>query len=280
MGAFGIIPARAGFTNCKPCVLEEIGDHPRSRGVYNPRPRTSPVNGGSSPLARGLPADTDWYGAEHRIIPARAGFTCLSCDVVLGEWDHPRSRGVYCNTTVEFRNTPGSSPLARGLPSTVSGASSTYRIIPARAGFTFCLLSSFHRIIPARAGFTTNNLKRQRTLKDHPRSRGVYWHVCLIPWGYRGSSPLARGLQKTTNQRLCRRRIIPARAGFTFDFIIGLIAWSDHPRSRGVYLAGLVVPSRLKGSSPLARGLHTTEELDLTGRRIIPARAGFTDRSA
>ncbi len=51
----------------------------------------------------------------------------------------------------------GSSPLARGL------------------------LMSKHvheyedRIIPARAGFTPSCLASEARLRDHPRSRGVYW---------------------------------------------------------------------------------------------------------
>ena len=50
----------------------------------------------------------------------------------------------------------------------------------------------------------------------------------------------------------------------------------DHPRSRGVYTVFRLIFEIIKGSSPLARGLHPllsrTERLD----RIIPARAGFT----
>ena len=91
----GIIPARAGFTRG---VVRSGGgeaDHPRSRGVYDPRVEIGDLLAGSSPLARGLP----WLFAEAtetaRIIPARAGFTQLE------PWrrstlpDHPRSRGVY-----------------------------------------------------------------------------------------------------------------------------------------------------------------------------------------
>ena len=50
----------------------------------------------------------------------------------------------------------------------------------------------------------------------------------------------------------------------------------DHPRSRGVYLPDDVSLKGLMGSSPLARGLLEDWLRDYYGRRIIPARAGFT----
>ena len=54
----------------------------------------------------------------------------------------------------------------------------------------------------------------------------------------------------------------------------------DHPRSRGVYAAAAGAKTPTDGSSPLARGLpHRERDLRL-GQRIIPARAGFTSRSA
>ena len=77
-------------------------------------------------------------------------------------------------------------------------------------------------------------------MRDHPRSRGVYLRVDAS--GLRGS------------------RIIPARAGFTKDSAGKALIRRDHPRSRGVYLEvfdGAIAPD---GSSPLARGLHVTEE--------------------
>ena len=50
----------------------------------------------------------------------------------------------------------------------------------------------------------------------------------------------------------------------------------DHPRSRGVYPAGVPDRPRRYGSSPLARGLRDTARPTHRHRRIIPARAGFT----
>ena len=70
-------------------------DHPRSRGVYAARffqPRT---DGGSSPLARGLPDSPPETIYDDRIIPARAGFTLARLTGRTRAKDHPRSRGVY-----------------------------------------------------------------------------------------------------------------------------------------------------------------------------------------
>ena len=55
---------------------------------------------------------------------------------------------------------------------------------------------------------------------------------------------------------------------------------ADHPRSRGVYMSATVRRMRGVGSSPLARGLpgRGVEPPGIHG--IIPARAGFTARTA
>ena len=52
--AFGIIPARAGFTLAAFYACADLADHPRSRGVYCVRSFRVFVFVGSSPLARGL----------------------------------------------------------------------------------------------------------------------------------------------------------------------------------------------------------------------------------
>ena len=173
----GIIPARAGFTMCGSAATAPSPDHPRSRGVYDP------INGG--------------VGLHVRIIPARAGFTDPPGPPLGGPRDHPRSRGVYCICRSTVMVPAGSSPLARGLP--------RQEPTPARpAG-----------IIPARAGFTLGAQLRRRLLRDHPRSRGVYGVLHVRRWLDGGSSPLARGLQQGPRHHRPRRRIIPARAGFT-----------------------------------------------------------------
>ena len=52
---------------------------------------------------------------------------------------------------------------------------------------------------------------------------------------------------------------------------------SDHPRSRGVYEAAELGGARIWGSSPLARGLPRVPWAFWVEKRIIPARAGFTE---
>ena len=134
--------------------------------------------------------------------------------------------------------TAGSSPLARGLLKNFQGRGVQWRIIPARAGFTFRSPSFTH-------------LRR-----DHPRSRGVYCDPLLSEIAADGSSPLARGLRVPLEGPWGPGGIIPARAGFTCEGSMWVRSYPDHPRSRGVYafLASFAVVSA--GSSPLARGLR------------------------
>ena len=152
----------------------------------------------------------------------------------------------------------GSSPLARGLPVPTGDTTD-------RSG-----------IIPARAGFTSTTTGPTPADSDHPRSRGVYPQRAFVGRIGSGSSPLARGLLCPASHKLTLARIIPARAGFTSLSFAFSAEFSDHPRSRGVYFDGLLRIRRLRGSSPLARGLPFTIFDCGLGHRIIPARAGFT----
>ena len=173
------------------------GDHPRSRGVYHGFPHICPDKQGSSPLARGL--HNKLYNSElvERIIPARAGFTRLNDEFVEKNRDHPRSRGVYLMRWSIGDILMGSSPLARGLPDSLHVLGREPRIIPARAGFTWCTAQSFW------------------LTWDHPRSRGVYASSGRRVPVSQGSSPLARGLLRRRRRVTGHVRIIPARAGFT-----------------------------------------------------------------
>ena len=158
----GIIPARAGFTRMGRSIQSHAGDHPRSRGVYHAPSQRASDFAGSSPLARGLLFMHMFQITNHRIIPARAGFTRGGLCVVSHVSDHPRSRGVYRDRPVRAAMSVGSSPLARGL---------RYddRRGPCRA-----------RIIPARAGFTRSSRSPPTRASDHPRSRGVYTGMTII----------------------------------------------------------------------------------------------------
>ena len=277
----GIIPARAGFTRRRFSASSGVGDHPRSRGVYEPlrlgvadavvdHPRSRGVyrninseiqeTGGSSPLARGLLHRVQLLSERPRIIPARAGFTCRARSPTHYPQDHPRSRGVYHSRRPASMRHLGSSPLARGL----------LNVRPLR--------SRKNRIIPARAGFTTRLSVRSCTPTDHPRSRGVYQAETRGVVAAAGSSPLARGLLGGTPVPGMGDRIIPARAGFTRHRVCGHVEWGDHPRSRGVYLSLSAFWLPRNGSSPLARGLRRNNLPVVQEVGIIPARAGFTPR--
>ena len=154
----------------------------------------------------------------------------------------------------------GSSPLARGLLREALDLEARGRIIPARAGFT--------------------HLRRRATddLPDHPHSRGVYAEYYKSSDGKVGSSPLARGLREGRFPDDGSPGIIPARAGFTLKSDHGYPAFTDHPRSRGVYRPPRTAGRRFSGSSPLARGLPMAQARLPESDRIIPARAGFTRR--
>ena len=274
-----IIPARAGFTPRNVGPRQTGRDHPRSRGVYHRRRLRCARRRGSSPLARGLPPPVRRHGRLVGIIPARAGFTTVGKGDRVSPGDHPRSRGVYKNQASVPALPGGSSPLARGLPSSPRTTSTPPRIIPARAGFTGSparSCRSFPWIIPARAGFTTEPASSTSPHADHPRSRGVYRTSGQISSKPPGSSPLARGLLLGYVWEDGESGIIPARAGFTPGGLGGPREPRDHPRSRGVYLCvrGPCPPG--EGSSPLARGLPLDESGRLDPVRIIPARAGFT----
>ena len=254
-----IIPARAGFTRTRTDAEPTAWDHPRSRGVYKHRSFLCPSRVGSSPLARGLPIRAPPPGKRVGIIPARAGFTAAPLFCADSLADHPRSRGVYDSLALELGDQVGSSPLARGL----QGCSRP--------------LNCWAGIIPARAGFTVRPGSSDGSGEDHPRSRGVYSFVPSDVEVLSGSSPLARGLLDVGLFLCVRRRIIPARAGFTMTNLKNSYGRSDHPRSRGVYCVAVRVSDGAPGSSPLARGLHLQILEELRKWGIIPARAGFTD---
>ncbi len=233
----GIIPARAGFTSPLALFYRGGADHPRTRGVYRDIVGDLAGMAGSSPHARGLPATVISVTATRRIIPARAGFTLASGSPPAGPRDHPRTRGVYRVRELGDASVPGSSPHARGLLRLDVVIVAKARIIPARAGFTWSV-----RIMALR-------------LRDHPRTRGVYVSADVASRDADGSSPHARGLHEHVSYVFDRKRIIPARAGFTGCGARPGSRSGDHPRTRGVYGAWLGADPDADGSSPHARGL-------------------------
>ena len=253
-----IIPARAGFTWRRRGRRRRWRDHPRSRGVYGRSSIFRTAATGSSPLARGLHLPRERAGPLDGIIPARAGFTFTILGDGIFDRDHPRSRGVYLSLRGLVGARMGSSPLARGLLARGLGED--------REG----------GIIPARAGFTLSRARACAWVRDHPRSRGVYYWCMTALQVPSGSSPLARGLLNAGLHVIERGRIIPARAGFTPPPTPPSTPPRDHPRSRGVYDPCRQALTAANGSSPLARGLPAGPAENRLVPGIIPARAGFT----
>ena len=90
-----ITPACAGNTHR--LVEQESGlkDHPRLRGEYKSTKQKAVEDGGSPPLARGIP-DTQFERlVSWGITPACAGNTKRSVEIQNMSRDHPRLRGEY-----------------------------------------------------------------------------------------------------------------------------------------------------------------------------------------
>ena len=152
-----IIPALAGNTVPQRFILWKDGDHPRSRGEYDPPARMLRRRSGSSPLSRGILVVLGLQRQQRRIIPALAGNTRSYVACCRRTGDHPRSRGEYEFNQVWRNAMTGSSPLSRGIQPRGRGA------------------TTFPRIIPALAGNTFAGVRRRGWGGDHPRSRGEYW---------------------------------------------------------------------------------------------------------
>ena len=179
-----------------------------------------------------------------------------------GMADPPCSRGEYASVATTQRYLAGSSPLSRGIHRGPLSDHSFLGIIPALAGNTHCRVSC-----PA-------------TAPDHPRSRGEYAHWMVCPGRYRGSSPLSRGIPRSSAAIRSRDGIIPALAGNTCIATSTKSVIRDHPRSRGEYGGMYRFSMMLHGSSPLSRGIHPRDLPTSQGRRIIPALAGNTPKAS
>ena len=191
-----LIPARAGSTP-RHQGDSAPGAHPRSRGEHPGSSRTSFLRAGSSPLARGALARHAVVRRRDRLIPARAGSTFREADAARRHGAHPRSRGEHSMICPRVGWSRGSSPLARGAQAEADLQRGRGRLIPARAGSTFCRSSS------------------SRLARAHPRSRGEHMNFTGRTDWVAGSSPLARGAPFVRRGLGGWRGLIPARAGST-----------------------------------------------------------------
>ena len=217
---------------------------------------------GSSPLSRGILAAGRGSRRTARIIPALAGNTGSGSSRPNRGWDHPRSRGECGVPAPITPGSAGSSPLSRGILRTGRPSSWARGIIPALAGNTH----------------SSSSLTRPR--RDHPRSRGEYRSLTVSNREGDGSSPLSRGIPSSWPARWLVMGIIPALAGNTLVILPLGVVVGDHPRSRGEYSIAGRRAGMAEGSSPLSRGILPCGADHVEDRRIIPALAGNTCRSA
>ena len=215
---------------------------------------------GSSPLARGTRDPAFDAGRGPRLIPARAGNTRGTSARSCGGAAHPRSRGEHVLAGAVAPPRVGSSPLARGTPFSIPSHHKKHRLIPARAGNTYLII-------------TPNSMTAA-----HPRSRGEHWVEDDDENIYRGSSPLARGTRVPPYSETQTYRLIPARAGNTTGGRKPRCYWAAHPRSRGEHFVVFPDFGCGGGSSPLARGTLVRGRVWRRHGRLIPARAGNTRR--
>ena len=190
------IPARAGNT------LKGIQDAIALRG--------------SSPLARGTLGKHQSSVLAHRFIPARAGNTAGYAAPRSRGPVHPRSRGEHFAAHGRDTGKRGSSPLARGTPSTPT------------------TWTTWRRFIPARAGNTPTGYAGAVRRAVHPRSRGEHSIIAWVDEITSGSSPLARGTPLRKEANFAKNAV--------------------HPRSRGEHRPYRPSTTACCGSSPLARG--------------------------
>ena len=252
----GLIPARAGKTDCGVQFPGRAAAHPRAGGENRGLSRKRRRLHGSSPRGRGKLRRLAPSRALIRLIPARAGKTGTGGSRSVSPRAHPRAGGENACEASERRGQVGSSPRGRGKP-------------------THALATGFkRRLIPARAGKTIECRPEASDEEAHPRAGGENRddergeRVC------HGSSPRGRGKLRSRAAALRASRLIPARAGKTGAGAgVGVRA---HPRAGGENPAAQEAASLTRGSSPRGRGKRCRRRRPPTRRGLIPARAGKT----
>ena len=193
-------------------------------------------NRGSSPLTRGKPRAASGRGLRLGLIPAHAGKTRARCAAGSKRRAHPRSRGENCELVLQESNLYGSSPLTRGKPLNCASG------------------GAYSGLIPAHAGKTRVCLRRRRSCRAHPRSRGENLLIAHLLLLLRGSSPLTRGKPAADSVPSTRVGLIPAHAGKTGPPARPRGQRRAHPRSRGENRLWNFSHAFARGSSPLTRG--------------------------
>ena len=152
----GSSPLTRGLGTDDPAHRVAAPAHPRSRGAWPAQRGIQSACFSSSPLTRGLGSYDPRSVCGFGLIPAHAGpgLGFLPCSG--WDWAHPRSRGAWVKRLTRTLSTSGSSPLTRGLGSSMAGRAWWGGLIPAHAGPGGAPLGSCH------------------TGRAHPRSRGAW----------------------------------------------------------------------------------------------------------
>ena len=189
---------------------------------------------------RGKLATHDRRRHDRRLIPARAGKTTLLEVIIEQTPAHPRACGENPPGTPGMGLWVGSSPRVRGKPRGGRGAPRRLRLIPARAG-------------------KTGSPSGRRGARS-------------------GSSPRVRGKRATASWGEATTGLIPARAGKTSLPALSSTPTPAHPRACGENPAKKPFYARWWGSSPRVRGKLVVLENAAPRPRLIPARAGKTEK--
>ena len=193
----GLIPARAGKTSAALILSRRRAAHPRAGGE-NPATTGLTIGfTGSSPRGRGKQTKEYLELSNQGLIPARAGKTSRLTDRAATWAAHPRAGGENSIGRRRHGLHEGSSPRGRGKHDSGRARRPRVRLIPARAGKTFGLLSSFARVAA------------------HPRAGGENSGAGVSVTVGAGSSPRGRGKPLRGLPNLGGERLIPARAGKT-----------------------------------------------------------------
>ena len=214
---------------------------------------------GSSPHARGTQQRVPRGPRAVRFIPACAGNATGGRETWSHSTVHPRMRGERLHAAGLCVDGYGSSPHARGTPTSVPGERLLRRFIPACAGNA----QSRQPVGPDRA--VHPRMRGERHLGvDLPGVRGRFIPACAgnafsFDWMTlvaTGSSPHARGTHRGRGSAGSIHRFIPACAGNAMSPSLSMFREPVHPRMRGERENLLGRFHRDHGSSPHARGTH------------------------
>ena len=196
------------------------------------------------------------------ITPAYAGKRWDSGLASGAFWDHPRICGEKLTLPPLPRLAIGSPPHMRGKGVHFSHNKTPFRITPAYAGKSSRLPSA------------------EKFERDHPRICGEKPLKACPGRTITGSPPHMRGKGKACRAHAAVRRITPAYAGKSTDWLKTRCGHRDHPRICGEKLLRPMSKGWLRGSPPHMRGKENHFAVNPQVDRITPAYAGKSQPSA